>query len=272
MGCYFSARRDTIDHIANTEHNYNGFPRGLVLKPSNIWGCWEEVKRVMDQSSSGHCAGSPVSVSVALGAPWSVLTGLLQHKMRSTIYRQAIISKPQRVVFQSSDIRSFGSAVEVICTSLHMQPPVTLSHIWILTRWGWETQPNLDRLLQNCPPSRSWIFQHFTHRPLLCLQPPFHQSPTAGVFLPPAVMCFLLASYRCSQRSLKPDRRTHTLGCPTCLCSSKAALDVFKRQHERMRQIINPFILIGCKQFQLNCCCLNYGSLLHPVPWTEVCF
>lgn len=62
MGCYFSARRDTIDHIENTEHNYNGFPRGLMLKPNNIWGGWEEAEGLMDQSSSRHFAGSPVSV------------------------------------------------------------------------------------------------------------------------------------------------------------------------------------------------------------------
>lgn len=64
MGCYFSARRDTIDHIENTQHNYNGFPWGLVLKPSNIWGCWEEVNGVMDQSSFRHCAGTCVCVCV----------------------------------------------------------------------------------------------------------------------------------------------------------------------------------------------------------------
>lgn len=44
MGCYFTARRDTIDHIENTQHNYNAFPWGLVLKPSNIWGCWKRGK------------------------------------------------------------------------------------------------------------------------------------------------------------------------------------------------------------------------------------
>lgn len=48
--------------ISKTEHNYNGFPWGLVLKASNIWGCWEEVKKVMDQLSFRHCLGSPVSV------------------------------------------------------------------------------------------------------------------------------------------------------------------------------------------------------------------
>lgn len=37
---------------------------------------------------------------------------------------------------------------------------------------------------------------------------------------------------------------THTLSCLTCLCSSKAVLNVMKRPYEHMGHIINSFIVI----------------------------
>lgn len=90
-------------------------------------------------------------------------------------------------LFLSSYCVKIGLVLELICKGLHKLPPVALSHVCILTRWGQETWPNLDWLLQNCPPSPTWIFQHFT-------PPPTVVSPASLPTVPPLLRFSFLCS------------------------------------------------------------------------------
>jgi len=134
--------------------------------------------------------------------------------------------------------------------------PVALSHICILTRRGQESRPTLD----SASPERLSF-------PLVNLPPP---PPTAvsPASLPPvphcwgfpssAVMCFLLASYRCSQRSLKrrqADARTHS-AAPHVPVHQRPDWMCWKDQMSTWGRLSTPIILMAP---------IQWAAAFHPL-------